>query len=128
MLECDDKYFPGTYERVIQFLYTLGLAEKELVTVKTPSGGGLGKHIYLQCPELEKPRGSTKLLPPELGAGEIRYGFMAYVAAPPSVLFPGNDEHGIVGVYEKINGDFATLPIITREMLQLLSPYQQLGY
>lgn len=125
VLDCDEKYQPGTYKRVIKFLKSNGLYEKELLIVQTASQGGTGRHIYFQCPELEKPRGSVKLLPHELGAGEIRYGYMAYVAAPPSIITPTNDEFGIGGTDKVINGDFAVLPVISLEVLKQLHPYHR---
>lgn len=125
VLDCDEKYAPGTFRRVIKFLKSNNLVEKELLIVQTASLGGAGGHIYFQCPELEKPRGSVKLLPRDMGAGEIRYGYMAYVAAPPSIITPTNDEFGIGGTYMVINGDFAELPTISLEVLKLLHPYHR---
>jgi hypothetical protein len=50
--------------------------------VKTASG--LGRHIYLRLED--PPAGATRLIHPNKGFGEFRFGCGAYVVAPPSIV------------------------------------------
>lgn len=108
VIDSDDKKRP-TWRSVQNHLWGLGLEPGCYPSVFTPNGG---RHAYfLLDGTLE---GNYRILNPEVGAGEFRYGKGAYVAAPPSQLETGS--------YSLIEGDFHYLPTIRKaDILPLLA-------
>lgn len=102
VIDCDDKNQPGTYDRVVALLNSLGLQPNTYPVVQTASG--VGRHIYLRLHE--RLNGSISLLTGQLGAGEFRYGTGAYVVAAPSIMDDGS-------VYTLIAGDFGSIPVVS---------------
>ncbi len=99
-IDCDDKNQGGTFANVTRWLDGLGHQRDELPIVRTPSGGA---HVYINFTgELF---GSKRNLARAMGAGEFRYDYGAYVAAPPSVLSGG------LG-YSFVNGSLDHLPAL----------------
>jgi len=117
VLDCDDKLVTGTFTMVIKFLEASGFDTTRLPIVQTASKGGAGRHIYLQCVDRKTIKGHIYLLNRSYGTGEIRFGYMVYVAAPPSILISKLDSFGIGGTYRIISGSFIELPIIEPELL-----------
>lgn len=117
VLDCDDKLVSGTFTRVVKFLDSSGFDTSRLPIVQTASKGGAGRHIYLRCNDRRNIKGHISLLNRHLGAGEIRVGYMVYVAAPPSILTSKLDSFGIGGTYRIISGSFMDLPLIEPELL-----------
>jgi predicted transcriptional regulator len=96
-LDCDDDKRPGTSAATRRYLAGLGYYADDFPEVQTPSGG---RHVYVSfrggLP------GHSRLLAPDCGAGEFRYGPAAQVAAPPSVTDAGS--------YQLVGGDLRQLP------------------
>ncbi|MCB2180201.1 bifunctional DNA primase/polymerase [bacterium] len=111
VIDCDDKEQPGTADKIFRFLSGLGLVQNSYPLVKTASG--TGRHIYIKARNAPKDR-HYFLIAGEVGAGEIRFGAGAYVAAPPSVV-------GDNSKYQLIAGDFRKLPEVDfKDLLPLL--------
>ena len=112
VIDCDDDETPGTYDRVVRYLDSIGIVPGSYPVVRSASGC-LG-HIYLR----RRPctlHGHAKLLSHDFGAGELRYGSGAYVVAPPSRV--GNNTVCLE------SGSFDNIPDVDIEkLLALVSP------
>ena len=96
VFDADDKHDAQTSANLTQYFAGLGFDWADYATIATPSGG---KHFDFRL-DGNLP-GNVRLLSPNLGAGEFRFGRGAYVGAPPSMV-NGRD-------YRLIAGDFRTL-------------------
>lgn len=101
VIDCDDRNAPGTAEKIVEYLKTIGLNTGSYPMVSSASG--IGRHLYLLLTDPEK--GHLRHINPEFGAGEVRYGHGSYVVAPPSTV-GGNQ-------YRLVSGDFGTIPEIS---------------
>lgn len=99
-IDCDDKNHPGTFEAVTRFLDGLGYHLGDYPVIRTASG--VGRHVYVNW--AGSMLGSKRNLSKDVGAGEFRFDYGAYVAAPPSVVD--------TGVYTLIDGDLLHLPVL----------------
>ena len=82
VIDCDEKNVVGTFDKVRQYLATLGYLPDEYPIVQSASGNG--RHIYVQLDASLD--GHYRELSPEFGAGEFRYGSGSYVTAVPSII------------------------------------------
>jgi hypothetical protein len=98
IVDCDEKKRPGTFAAAQQWLAGLGCLPGDYPVVQTASV--VGRQIWLRF--TGGLPGNLRLLSPEVGAGEFRYGPGAYVVAPPSQV-------GSV-VYTLQDGDYRQLP------------------
>ena len=85
-LDCDDKNQAGTFENVTRWLEGLGYHPGDYPVVQTKSG--VGRHIYVNW--TGNMLGSARKFNPDLGMGDFRYDYGAFVAAPPSIVGAGN--------------------------------------
>lgn len=109
-IDCDDKNHPGTFEAVTRWLDGLGYHPGDYPVIQTASG--VGRHIYVNWAGAML--GSSRSLSRDLGAGEFRFDYGAYVAAPPSTTEGG--------AYTLIDGDLLHLPVLDlRDISQIVS-------
>jgi hypothetical protein len=99
-IDCDDRNRPGTFEAVTRWLDGLGYHPGSYPVVQTASG--VGRHVYVNW--TGSMLGSKRNLSSDLGAGEFRFDYGAYVAAPPSIVDSGT--------YTLIDGDLLNLPVL----------------
>ena len=110
IIDCDDKYAPGTLANIQNWLNGLGFGAGSYPLVRTASG--LGGHIYTTLSgELA---GNSRRISSRVGSGEVRFGPGAYVVAPPSVVD--------AGTYELIQGNYSERPCLaTKDILTILN-------
>jgi hypothetical protein len=99
-IDCDDKNQAGTFANVTRWLEGLGHSTDTLPIVRTPSGGA---HVYVNF--VGGLFGSKRNLSHNIGAGEFRYDYGAYVAAPPSIIAGGL-------AYTLVSGSIDRLPVL----------------
>lgn len=110
-LDCDEKNHPGTYETAQAWLAGLGWLPGDYPVIQTASI--IGRHIALRFTETLP--GHSRIIKPDFGAGEFRFGPGSMVVAPPSQITDG-------GQYILIAGDYRQLPgLQTRDILPILS-------
>jgi hypothetical protein len=111
VLDCDDKKQPGTFDEAVRWLANLGLMPGDYPVIQTASK--VGRHIYFSF--WGSISGDYRLIAPDFGAGELRYGSGAYVVAPPSEITDG-------GTYLLVEGDFRQIPwVAIEDLIPILS-------
>lgn len=113
VLDCDEKECIGTYNNISNYLSGLGIIEYPIIQ----TASRIGRHIYLKCNN--SPSGSYKLINPDFGAGEVRFGEGSYIVAPPSIIIGS-------GKYQVLSGYLGYRPYIDFEDIRnLINEYSQ---